>query len=191
MCVCDQGGLRGRPSSGRGRCPPFSSPGPSAGRPRWRGPPSLLVTGRAPVTLRNTAQRLPWVLKDPPARAGDTGSLPGPGRPHVPRSNSAGAPQGQSPRSREPNPLKPPGPGARAPHRERPTLHPRQTEESPSLEPPGCWLESGGKAGTRGPLDGRRPGITPSPGSPGAPALPTRRLEPTTAGRSTSLVLSY
>ena len=27
------------------------------------------------------------VVKNPPANAGDTGSSPGPGRPHVPRSN--------------------------------------------------------------------------------------------------------
>ena len=27
------------------------------------------------------------VVKNPPANAGDTGSIPGPGRPHMPRSN--------------------------------------------------------------------------------------------------------
>ena len=27
------------------------------------------------------------VVRNPPANAGDTGSIPGPGRPHVPRSN--------------------------------------------------------------------------------------------------------
>ena len=27
------------------------------------------------------------VVKNPPANAGDTGSSPGPGRPHMPRSN--------------------------------------------------------------------------------------------------------
>ena len=32
---------------------------------------------------------LPWgaVVKNPPANAGDTGSSPGPGRSHMPRSN--------------------------------------------------------------------------------------------------------
>ena len=39
------------------------------------------------------------MVKDPPANAGDTGSVPGPGRSHVPRGNSAGAPQLPSPRT--------------------------------------------------------------------------------------------
>ena len=33
------------------------------------------------------------VVKNPPANAGDTGSSPGPGRSHMPRSNWARAPQ--------------------------------------------------------------------------------------------------
>ena len=33
------------------------------------------------------------VVKNPPANAGDTGSSPGPGRSHMPRSNYARAPQ--------------------------------------------------------------------------------------------------
>ena len=33
------------------------------------------------------------VVKNPPANAGDTGSSPGPGRSHMPRSNEAHAPQ--------------------------------------------------------------------------------------------------
>ena len=33
------------------------------------------------------------VVKNPPANAGDTGSSPGPGRSHMPRSNLARAPQ--------------------------------------------------------------------------------------------------
>ena len=33
------------------------------------------------------------VVKNPPANAGDTGSSPGPGRSHMPQSNSARAPQ--------------------------------------------------------------------------------------------------
>ena len=42
---------------------------------------------------------MPWdfpggaVVENPPANAGDTGSIPGPGRSHMPRSNSARAPQ--------------------------------------------------------------------------------------------------
>ena len=40
------------------------------------------------------------VVKNPPANAGDTGSSPGPGRSHMPRSNKAHAPQLLSLRSR-------------------------------------------------------------------------------------------
>ena len=40
------------------------------------------------------------VVKNPPANAGDTGSSPGPGRSHMPRSNKARAPQLLSLRSR-------------------------------------------------------------------------------------------
>ena len=49
------------------------------------------------------------VVKNPPANAGDTGSSPGPGRSHMPRSNQAHAPQLLSLRSRarEPQLLKP------------------------------------------------------------------------------------
>ena len=48
------------------------------------------------------------VIKNPPASAGDTGSIPGPGRSHMPRSNEARAPQLLSLRSRacEPQLLK-------------------------------------------------------------------------------------
>ena len=49
------------------------------------------------------------MIKNPPANAGDTGSSPGPGRSHMPRSNIARAPQLLSLRSRthEPQLLKP------------------------------------------------------------------------------------
>ena len=33
------------------------------------------------------------VVKNPPASAGDTGSIPGPGRSHMPQGNQACAPQ--------------------------------------------------------------------------------------------------
>ena len=33
------------------------------------------------------------MVKNPPANAGDMGSIPGPGRSHIPRSNLAHAPQ--------------------------------------------------------------------------------------------------
>ena len=48
-------------------------------------------------------------VKNPPANAGDMGSIPGPGRSHVPRSNQAPDPQLLSPISRahEPQLLKP------------------------------------------------------------------------------------
>ena len=69
------------------------------------------------------------VVKNPPAKAGDTGSSPGPGRCHMPRSNSARAPQLLSLRSRarEPQLLSPRAtttearaPRARAPQQEKP-----------------------------------------------------------------------
>ena len=49
------------------------------------------------------------VVKNPPANAGDTGSSPGPGRSHIPRSNWARAPQLLSlhSRAREPQLLRP------------------------------------------------------------------------------------
>ena len=49
------------------------------------------------------------VVKNPPANAGDTGSSPGLGRSHMPRSNEARAPQLLSLRSRahKPQPLGP------------------------------------------------------------------------------------
>ena len=49
------------------------------------------------------------VVKNPPANAGDTGSVPGPGRFHMPWSNKARAPQLLSlhSRAREPQLLSP------------------------------------------------------------------------------------
>ena len=49
------------------------------------------------------------VVKNPPANAGDTGSIPGPGRSHMPWSKEARVPQLLSLRSRahEPQLLKP------------------------------------------------------------------------------------
>ena len=69
------------------------------------------------------------VVKNPPANAGDTGSSPGPGRSHMPRSNSARAPQRLSlhSRAREPQLLSPRAattearaPRVRAPQQEKP-----------------------------------------------------------------------
>ena len=61
------------------------------------------------------------MVGSPPANAGDTGSSPGPGGSHVPRSSWARAPRLLSLRSgaREPQLLKP-APGAHAPRREGP-----------------------------------------------------------------------
>ena len=49
------------------------------------------------------------VVKSPPANAGDMGSIPGPGRSHLPRSNYASAPQlpSLSSRAHEPQLLSP------------------------------------------------------------------------------------
>ena len=69
------------------------------------------------------------VVKNPPANAGDTGSSPGPGRFHMPRSNWAREPQLLSLRSRAhaPQLLSPRAttteahaPRARAPQQEKP-----------------------------------------------------------------------
>ena len=69
------------------------------------------------------------VVKNPPANAGDMGSIPGPGRSHMLRSNYAHAPQLLSlcSRARAPQLLSPcaatteaPAPRARAPHQEKP-----------------------------------------------------------------------
>ena len=69
------------------------------------------------------------VVKNPPGNAGDTGSSPGPGRSHMPRSKQAHAPQLLSLRSRphEPELLSPHAtttearaPRARAPQQEKP-----------------------------------------------------------------------
>ena len=45
--------------------------------------------------MKNEVQGFPGgaVVRNPPANAGDTGSCPGPGRPHMPRSNWAREPQ--------------------------------------------------------------------------------------------------
>ena len=69
------------------------------------------------------------VVKSPPANAGDTGSIPGPGRSHMPQSNEARAPQLLILRSRarKPQLLSPRAttteartPRARAPQQEKP-----------------------------------------------------------------------
>ena len=67
------------------------------------------------------------VVKNLPANAGDTGSSPGPGRFHMPRSNKAPVPQllslsattteAHTPRARAPQQEKPPPWEARAPQR--------------------------------------------------------------------------
>ena len=69
------------------------------------------------------------VVKNPPANAGDTGSSPGPGISHMPRSNEAHVPQLLSlcSRARKPQLLRPRAttteacaPRARAPPQEKP-----------------------------------------------------------------------
>ena len=68
---------------------------------------------------RNQTQGFPGgsVVKKPPVNAGHTGLTPGLGRPHMPRSNRAGAPQllSPDPRAQELQLLKPGCPRARAP----------------------------------------------------------------------------
>ena len=78
------------------------------------------------------------VVKNPPANAGDTDSIPGPGRSHMPWRNEARAPQLLSLRSRAHEPqllsphtatLKAHAPRACAPQQEKPLL--ATTRESP------------------------------------------------------------
>ena len=57
------------------------------------------------------------VVKNPPANAGDMGSSPGPGRPHMPWSNKAHVPQLLSPRAATTEAR---APRARAPQQEKP-----------------------------------------------------------------------
>ena len=72
------------------------------------------------------------VVKNPPANAGDTGSSPGPGRSHMPRSNSARAPQLLSLHSgaRVPQLLEPVLCNKRSHHNEKPA---HRSEEEPPL----------------------------------------------------------
>lgn len=89
-CVCvargSAGGCRGGPAWAEADAPAFLPLGPR--RVAHTGPPSLLVTGRTPVTLRNSAPGLPCRLGgEEPASAGDAGRFPGPGGSHAPRSN--------------------------------------------------------------------------------------------------------
>ena len=62
------------------------------------------------------------VVKNPADNAGDTGSISGPGRSHVPWSNQASVPQLLSlcPRAHVLQLLKPACPGASAPQQEKP-----------------------------------------------------------------------
>ena len=47
------------------------------------------------MQIKTTMRGFPGgtVVENPPANAGDTGSIPGPGRSHMPRSNYARVPQ--------------------------------------------------------------------------------------------------
>ena len=51
--------------------------------------------GRSFFEIKSFLREFPGgaVVKNPPANAGDTGSIPGPGRSHMLRSNEARAPQ--------------------------------------------------------------------------------------------------
>ena len=51
--------------------------------------PWTSLLSQTPVKNRKSARGFPGgaVVKNPPANAGDTGSSPGPGRSHMPRSN--------------------------------------------------------------------------------------------------------
>ena len=89
------------------------------------------VLAHLKIILKNHTEGFPGgaVVRNPPANAGDMGSSPGPGRSHMPWSNSARAPQRLSLRSRahEAQLLSPRAttteacaPRVRAPQQERP-----------------------------------------------------------------------
>lgn len=134
MCVCvargSAGGCRGGPAWAEADAPAFLPLGPR--RVAHTGPPSLLVTGRTPVTLRNSAPGLPCRLGgEEPASAGDTGRFPGredptclgATKPHTPKDKacapepgaaSSGGPRPWSPRSTAREATHPPGSQGRA-----------------------------------------------------------------------------
>ena len=78
--------LMGRPTPSPGLSPPWHPrpvPGPAPDRPIPRADALWpLVGSKLPPDFPGGA-----VVKNPPASAGDTGSSPGPGRSHMPRSN--------------------------------------------------------------------------------------------------------
>ena len=83
------------------------------------------------------------VMKNPAANAGDLVSTPDPGRPHMPQSNWASAPQllGLCSGVPEPQPLRPEHPRACAPKQERPPQW-EATRRNSRVAPLAATLES-------------------------------------------------
>ena len=125
------GGCRGGPAWAEADAPAFLALGPR--RVAHTGPPSLLVTGRTPVTLRNSAPGLPCRLsgEEPTCQRWRHRLLPWPGR--IPRASEqlSRTPPRTKPalQSREPHLLEAPGPGAPAPQQERPRTPPAARAE--------------------------------------------------------------
>ena len=74
------------------------------------------------------------MVKNPPANVGDTGSIPGPGRSHMPQSNQAHVPQLLSLRSRAqvPQLLKPTH--LEPAHLNEDPMHPKKTEKRKKVD---------------------------------------------------------
>ena len=134
VCVWPRGsvgGCRGGPAWAEADAPAFLALGPR--RVAHTGPPSLLVTGRTPVTLRNSAPGLPCRLsgEEPTCQRWRHRLLPWPGR--IPRASEqlSRTPPRTKPalQSREPHLLEAPGPGAPAPQQERPRTPPAARAE--------------------------------------------------------------
>ena len=140
--MCDQGGQRGAAGEaqlGQRKMPPSFLP-LGFRRVAHTGPPSLLVTGQTPVTLRNTAQGLPWRLsgEESAHQCRRHRLYPWSGR--IPRASEQLSPctprMELRSRARELHLLKPPHPGAPAPQQERSTHHPATRGEPKQQQRP-------------------------------------------------------
>ena len=113
------------PSHGHG-LPGLQPQGPGGCTPPLER--ARLLTGRVPLLLAQTPARslqssertqlgFPGgsVVRSPPVNAGDTGLIPGPGRPHKPRGNSAHVPRLQKPVRSRAHTLQSLGPGTTTP----------------------------------------------------------------------------
>ena len=101
----------------------------------------VVVLGRR--TRKRRAALVGSVVKNPPVNAGDMGSIPGPGRPHMLRGNSARVPQLLSlcSRARERQLLSPRALESVLPTREATAVRSLHTPTTESPPPPALQLE--------------------------------------------------